>query len=148
MKKHVVPQLEFSQAAIHTGRRWGDKHAYQFRTLDPVLIPVGTKHVSLVVDHSACVGDDHCVHAELELSLDGGKTWGGAFVDSVAVPPMSYPLTIAAAGGPVSTPAPPDMRTELMRGTDVPPDQGHGVWARPCIGLKSEAAIKVSLEFD
>ena len=67
----------------------------------PFVVPDGAKTITVSIDRTNLVDkeDIYFLHQFLELSLDGGKTWGGALRDDTVKPAVNWTLEVGATCG-------------------------------------------------
>jgi hypothetical protein len=146
-----IAQGDIKQAEKDVAVLKGDN--YDRSTFEAVVVPPDASYVEMLVDRSS-IGDSSdglLVSMNLDVSLDGGKTWGGTFdvVDDVKKTITQYPLTIGAMFGGIDAkvPLPEGISNIASRGTALPPDQGSGRLVRVALSMKVQQPVGFKLAF-
>jgi hypothetical protein len=130
-------------------------HTYVLSQFGDILAPEGATSCAIWVDRAAILhrpSTDPLVTMEMDVSLDGGQTFGGVFIDTAdGQTPLAYSLEnkmgTAGADGVVFRRG---IVADAIYAVALPPDQGHGVWIRPSVGGKGplDIGIKVAFGFE
>lgn len=118
-----------------------------------VVAPSDASYVELIVDRKsiANVTDGELCAIAIEISLDGGVTWGGTFdlVDERRGTIKQFPLEVGAllGGGDSGGRLAEGLTVDASRGTELPPDQGLGRLVRAAIGLKQRQPVGLTISF-
>ena len=87
-------------------------------------IPIGLSFIEFELDRSDVVDGDkkqNLLEMEMEMSLDGGKTWGGVYTEEIESGAIkSYPLLIKAKFPDGVQELRGQIMTKGWRGTEIP----------------------------
>lgn len=95
-------------------------------TMQTATIPSDATSLTLTIDRSPLIGGPRQVVVSVEMSLDGGATWGGTFTvepPDESKPSIQFPLEV---GMTIDGTQPlPGMQAVAWRGVEIPPEQGQ-----------------------
>lgn len=92
-------------------------------TMQTATIPSDATSLTLTIDRSPLIGGPRQVVVSVEMSLDGGATWGGTFTyEPDGLRSIQFPLALGMTID--GTPPLPGSQTVAWRGVEIPPEQG------------------------
>lgn len=118
-----------------------------------IIIPVGLTWASLEIDRSQLLnGDDRdAIDYAFEISLDGGKTWGGTWEPEVPDgfrPGRQYPLLIGGTATGKKHSIPHIVVEHSARAVELCQPDSDKRWIRPVTRCKRPLKCGISFKFD
>lgn len=117
----------------------------------PHTIPTAATLVWVFADRTHILGTDVRALVRFEMSLDGGRTWGGVHRvesrDKFKEPTMEYPLAMELWVDGVDA-TPPGMSKDSGFGVELPPEIGTARLIRGIVKTDADADIGVYFKFD